>query len=250
MIRNSFIFLEGVGKKLEDSLWKQGIRDWDDFLKKDAVKGLSQPRKFYYDRKLLKARKALYEMDTSYFVKVMPSTEAWRLYEFFKEDAVFLDIETTGLSNWDNITVIGLFDGISTKTMIRGINMDINGLKSELSNYKMLVTFNGATFDLPFIKKRYPGLLPNVLHWDLRSSCERIGLRGGLKQIEKEMGIKRNKIIENMYGGDAMTLWRMYRTTGDDYYLKLLVEYNEEDIINLKTIAEHVFSKLKEINGF
>jgi len=37
----------------------------------------------------------------------------------------------------------------------------------------------------------------------------------------------------------------MYRVTGDDYYLKLLVEYNEDDIINLKTIADYCVKKLK-----
>ena len=37
----------------------------------------------------------------------------------------------------------------------------------------------------------------------------------------------------------------MYRATGDDYYLKLLIEYNEEDIINLKKIAEYCVEKMK-----
>ena len=38
----------------------------------------------------------------------------------------------------------------------------------------------------------------------------------------------------------------MYRATGNDYYLNLLIEYNEEDIINLKTIADYCVKKLKE----
>ena len=55
----------------------------------------------------------------------------WRLYEFFKEDAVFLDIETTGLSkNSYDITVFGLYDGINTKIMIKGINLDYGALKN------------------------------------------------------------------------------------------------------------------------
>ena len=31
----------------------------------------------------------------------------------------------------------------------------------------------------------------------------------------------------------------MYKASGDDYYLKLLVEYNEEDVINLKKVADY-----------
>ena len=43
-----------------------------------------------------------------------------------------------------------------------------------------------------------------------------------------------------------MTLWRMYKSTGDDYYLNLLVEYNEYDIMNLKLVAEKCVKKMKE----
>jgi len=38
----------------------------------------------------------------------------------------------------------------------------------------------------------------------------------------------------------------MYNATGDEHYLKLLVEYNEEDIVNLKKVAEHCVSQLKK----
>ena len=169
----------------------------------------------------------------------------WRLYDFFKDETVFLDIETSGLSIYDNITVIGLFDGIETKTMIRGINLDLNHLKKELEKYKLIVTFNGASFDLPFINKRYPDILPRIPHFDLMPACNKLGLSGGLKNIEKKFKIKRNRIIEKFSGGDAAQLWRMHRGSGDDYYLKLLVEYNEEDIINLKKIANYVYEKLK-----
>ncbi len=157
-----------------------------------------------------------------------------------------MDIETTGLTNRDDITVFGLFDGIDTKIMIKNINLDYKELKNELEKYKLIVTFNGSSFDIPFIKKRCPDLLPDIPNFDLRSAAARLDLTGGLKQIEKKLGIKRNKIIEGFYGGDAVTLWRMYKATGDDHYLNLLVEYNEEDIINLKKIAEYCVGKLSE----
>ena len=81
----------------------------------------------------------------------LPLSEMWRLYDYFKNDAVYLDIETSGLGRYDTITMIGLFDGISTKTMIRDINLDLKGLQNELQRYKLIVTFNGATFDIHFI---------------------------------------------------------------------------------------------------
>lgn len=244
MIRNSFIFLERISRKTEENFWKQGISDWNLFLKTKRINGLSRARKLYYDRQIIKARKALYNFDSSYFIDFLPQSENWRLYNFFREDAVFLDIETTGLSNRDDITVFGLFDGIETKTMIRNINLDFRELKKELSKYKLIVTFNGSSFDIPFINKRYPGLLPNAPNFDIKSVTCRLDLKGGLKKIEQKLGIGRDKIIENFHGGDAVTLWRMYKATGNERYLKLLVEYNEEDVINLKTIADYCVKKL------
>ncbi len=108
MIRQSFIFLEKIDNKTEQNLWKQKIDSWDSFLAKKNIKGISKARKFYYDRQLLKARNALYNFNSEYFVDKLPNNETWRLYDFFKEDAVFLDIETSGLTNYDSITVIGL----------------------------------------------------------------------------------------------------------------------------------------------
>jgi hypothetical protein len=248
MIQNSFIVLPRIGKQLERNIWKQGIKNWDDFLNKESLKGLSKIRKRYYDRLLYNAKKALYSFDSSYFLNLIPQSEMWRLYDFFKDEAVFLDIETTGMSNYDSLTVIGLFNGINTKIMIKDINLDLYILRKELQKYKLIVTFNGALFDIPFIKKRYPNLLPNIPNFDLRTACERIGLSGGLKEIEKKLNIKRNKIIERFYSGDALTLWKMYKVTGDEYYLNLLVEYNEEDVINLKKIADHVVGVLKNKN--
>lgn len=247
MIQNTFIFLERVKRGIEENLWNQSIYTWDSFLNANKINGLSNARKKYYDRKIFEARKALYNFDSSYFKRILPQSEYYRLYDFFKEDAIFLDIETTGLdSKNDDITVIGLFDGINTKTMVKGINFDYKKLKNVLKNYRLIVTFNGSSFDVPFINKTYSGLLPDIPNFDIKSVTDRLNLKGGLKEIEKKLGIKRNKIIEKFYGGDALTLWKMYRATGDDYYLKLLVEYNEEDIVNLKTIADYCIKKLKK----
>jgi len=246
MIQNSFIFLEKVKRGTEEKLWNQGIYNWDSFLNTKEIKGLSKTRKTYYNKKILEARKALYNFNSSYFRNILPSSENYRLYDFFKEDAVFLDIETTGLSpRYNNITIIGLYDGINTKMMVRGINLDMKEIKKELQKYKLIVTFNGSSFDLPFINKIYPNLLPNIPHMDLRHTAKKLGLTGGLKNIEKTIGINRRKIIKDFHGGDAVTLWKMYKATGDDYYLNLLIEYNEEDIINLKKLAEFCTSKLK-----
>ena len=246
MIQRTFQILDRVGEKKEQQIWAQGILTWNDFLDAKSIKGISPKAKGYFDRKLQEAKGALRENDSSYF-SMLPPTEAWRLYDFFREEAVFLDIETEGMGKWCDITVIGLFDGINTKTMIKGVNLDYRALKKELNRYKLIITFNGSTFDLPFIRKRYD-ILPPVPHVDLRHLCARVGLKGGLKEIEKGMEIRRSPIIEKFHGGDALTLWRMFRACGDEYYLKLLVEYNEEDVISLKKIMEFSYRQMQEKN--
>lgn len=246
MIQNSFIILERIGIGKEKAIWKQGITDWERFLNRSSIRGISAATKKYYDRKILEARRQLFSFNSSYFADTMPASEQWRLYDFFKEEAVYLDIETDGINETDDITVVGLFDGLDTKTMVRGINLNFNRLREELQRYKIIVTFNGSVFDLPFIRRRYGSVLPKIPHFDLRFCCRKIGLTGGLKGIEKKLGIRRsNEIVEQMYSGDAALLHRMWRGSGDEHYLQLLVEYNEEDVINLKKIAEHAYSELK-----
>ncbi|MBW2994930.1 ribonuclease H-like domain-containing protein [Candidatus Woesearchaeota archaeon] len=250
MIQNSFIFLDKISEKKEKLLWQQGITNWNRFLEAEEINGISKSRKTFYDIQLRRAKTALKEMHSSFFINKLPSDENWRLYDHFKDQCCFLDIETNGVGPGSYLTLIGLFDGYETKTMIQGINFDAKQLMKELSKYKLIVTFNGATFDIPFLKKRYPKLLPDIPNLDLKSACTKIGLKGGLKHIEKKLGIERkNKIVHGMNGGDAYRLWRMYRASGNKYYLKILIEYNEEDCINLKWIADYAVKKLRQ-NSF
>lgn len=247
MIKSSFIFLPKIKAAKEEAIWNQGIKNWDDFLKADMIKGISKSAKKGYDFLINEARNALRNDDSSYFAKKLPSTETWRLYDYFKEDSVFLDIETSNASKSNSyLTVVGLFNGIDTKIMVKDVNLDIAALRKELRNYKVMLTFNGSSFDLPYLIKAYPGLLPDIPHIDIRHLAKKAGMIGGLKEIEKKIGIKRDYIdVEKLFGGDPIKLWKMFRASGDKYYLELLVRYNEEDVINLKKIAEYAISRLK-----
>lgn len=249
MIQKSFIILPGINSNNEQKLWNKGIDHWDKFIEKENIERIKPSRKIFLNQKLREAKHHLRSYNSSYFKDLMKPSDSWRLYDHFKDDVVFLDIETDGLSRWNDVTVVGLFDGINTKTMIKDINLNFDVLKEELSKYKLIVTFNGASFDLPFIEKRYPGTIPKIPHLDLRFACKKIGLSGGLKNIEKELGMKRRDLVDGLDGGDALTLWKMYKGSGDEHYLNLLVEYNEEDIINLKKIAEHTYKELKKTHN-
>ena len=241
MIRESFIFLDRIKEKTELNLWQQGIRNWTDFYNTPNIRGFSPARKLFYESRIRKASKELLDYNSGFFKDM---DETWRLYDYFKDDAVFLDIEAS--THNGIINVIGLYDGYDTKIMVRNFNLDKDLLKKTLADYKLIITFNGGSFDLPTIQRYFKDVLPNVPHIDLRYVCARVGLTGGLKQIEQVLSIKRPSIIEDMYGGDPALLWRKYLATGNKRFIELLVEYNEEDIINLQIIANKVIKELWE----
>ncbi|MCF7861440.1 ribonuclease H-like domain-containing protein [Candidatus Woesearchaeota archaeon] len=243
MIRESFIFLERVGQKSEQKMWSSGITDWDSFLDCNDVPCVSSKVKHYFDRQLIEAKKHIKQDNANYFSDILPNGEMYRLYDKFKDDCVYLDIETTGY--YGDITVLGLYGGGETFIMVRGKSLQKEAFERIMSKFKMVVTFNGSSFDLPIVEK-YFGSKINMPHIDMRHVCSKVGLKGGLKNIEKELGITRVEEVQGVTGADAVQLWRAYRSTGNEKYLDLLVKYNEEDIINLKPLAEMVIPRVWE----
>jgi uncharacterized protein YprB with RNaseH-like and TPR domain len=238
MIRNSFIFLPGIGLRAEQRIWGQGIRDWASFISKEKIEGISCKRKHFYNRQLAEAGRALLNYDSSFFT-CLPSTETWRLYNHFRDDAVFLDIE----NYTKGITVIGLFDGYETKTLVRHVNLDKKILQKELSKYKLIITFNGSSYDLPILRKYFGNILPRIPHIDLKHCCSRLGLTNGLKSIEKEMSLGRPEhLIPRSH--HPVDLWKTFQASGDREWLETLVKYNEEDIINLKPLMVYCYREL------
>jgi len=108
----------------------------------------------------------------------------------------------------------------------------------------MLVTFNGSCFDLPFLSAKFKINFKQI-HLDLRFAFRRLGISGGLKNIEREFGLERSSETRNLDGFDAVNLWHRY-IDGDDSTLELLKKYNTEDIIDLKILAKRAYGMLKE----
>lgn len=238
MIRKSFSWLEGIGDKVEKKIIVD-VKDWNQFISKDCVKGISKKRKSYFDRSLIKARKELFNENSSYFNFLKPS-ETWKLYGYFKSEVIFIDIEVDSLGE---VILIGIFDGIFYKTLLRGSSFDKDIIKNEFSKFKLIVSFNGRSFDIPIIEK-YFGFKVNIPHFDLRGVCSRLGLKGGLKKIEDDLGIFRPFHLK-AYGGDnPVWLWKAWKASGDSKYIETLIEYNEYDTVNLKKIADYCYRML------
>ena len=129
--------------------------------------------------------------------------------------------------------------------------MDAGSLKDAMSDVSMLVTFNGRCFDVPVLRYSFPEVDWDIPHFDLRFGCKDVGLKGGLKSIEKEIGIARSDDISDVDGFEAVRLWKRWIRDGDRDSLDRLVEYNRADTVNLEVLADTVYPRLvKEYAGF
>jgi predicted nuclease with RNAse H fold len=152
--------------------------------------------------------------------------------------AMFLDIETTGLSKYyDYITLIGY--EVSGDYHIWLPGQDETHFRTALGRSTSLVTFNGSTFDLPFLEAYFDGLKWPKHHIDLRYACRRISLTGGQKAIEKELLIDCRDGIEDIDGPMAVILWHRY-LRGEKSALRQLIEYNRADVRAMAHILDHV----------
>jgi len=234
MLTSTYIHIPRVGQTVEHRIWSSGIRTWDEFTGHQDTIPISTAKKETILTGIDISAERLDARDFEFFARSLPRSEHWRAFRDFSSSVAFVDIETTGLSPaYDRMTVVGIYDGRQAKTYVRGIDLD--DIVDELEKYELLVTFNGARFDLPFIKHEYPGIEFNQLHIDLMYPLRRIGYTGGLKKIEQALGITRSDDTTGITGFDAVRLWREYER-GDTDALELLLKYNREDIVNLETI--------------
>ncbi len=153
----------------------------------------------------------------------------------------YLDIETTGLSpSGCEITVIGIHlcrEGGTDFVQLVGKDISADGILGALEGIDTLYTYNGSRFDLPFINAVLGlNLEEHFPHRDLMYDCWRNRLYGGLKGVEKQLGIGRK--LPDMNGWEAVKLWWKYVESFDLEALNKLLEYNKEDVVNLKTLKD------------
>jgi len=119
----------------------------------------------------------------------------------------------------------------------------INATFEYLKNFSYLITFNGDTFDIPFVKKRCQLLdisspLSNLKSFDIFKKIK--GLKSTLnlpnakqKSFERFLKIER----EDKYtGGELIDIYKQYVVKKEPANEELLILHNKEDIIGLSQI--------------
>jgi uncharacterized protein YprB with RNaseH-like and TPR domain len=242
MLKRTFIHLPGVGHRTEAHFWRLGYNTWEDFLTAERVPGLSRERILRLQDEV---HESLAQVDNpAYFARRLHVSEHWRLFRRFRPRAAYLDIETTG-TYWPGllVTVVGLYDGTRMRQFVQGFNLE--QFPRILSDFDLLVTFNGTQFDLPVLRAYFPGLALPPVHVDLRFMLARLGFKGGLKRIEPRFGIHRPDEVDGMDGYMAVILWQRFQR-GDRTALDLLLTYNREDVVNLEVLMERGFQMYRE----
>lgn len=256
MLHRTFLHIRNVGPRRERTLWEKGVHSWDQagLVEERGLGNWSRdvPAAAEQSRLRLNTRDALF------FSQRLPAYERWRLYPEFKHETAFLDIETT----WDGrLTVVGVLFRDEYRAFVRGRDLDF--ALARLKQAKLIVTYYGAGFDLPVIARALlgnsslqpaasePGLfkaaggthLPWAGHVDLCPILHRMGIKGGLKSSEAQLGILRPETIRDLRSEDAPGLWQEH-LAGSTEALEILTAYNREDVVNLKTIIEKIIPGL------
>ena len=168
------------------------------------------------------------------------------------------DIETTGLnSNYCKVILIGILFNQDNKTVIKQYFANTEDDEKELllsfindiKNYKNHITFNGLTFDIPFLNTR---LKKHNIDFSLsknddidilkliRPFKEKLSLSDcKLKTIEKYLGIYREDTIS---GKESIDLYKEYSVSQDIDLKEKILLHNYEDIYYLGIIF-----KIKDI---
>jgi uncharacterized protein YprB with RNaseH-like and TPR domain len=231
MLRHTFCHIPGVGEKGERRLWEAGVTSWEDALRR--------PPRRVNEQLLRDSLTHLLGGNPAWFDERLPAAQAWRLFHDFRDSCAFVDIETTGMLGWGHITTIALYDGRTIRHYVHGKGLD--DFVRDVAGYRLLVTYNGKSFDVPFLERTF-GRRLGLAHIDLRYVLQSLGLRGGLKSCERQLGLHRPG-LEDVDGYVAVLLWHDYRRSHNPRALETLLAYNVQDAVNLETLMVVAFNR-------
>ena len=238
MLNCSFLHIPSIGRKTEEKIWESGIRTTEEFIKSQTNSIPPRTREKIINH--INTSRSNMEDPHQYYDN-LPSSEQWRIFKRFQKNTAYIDIETTGLDTYrDKITTIALYDGDHIKHYVNGINLD--EFKKDICDYNVIVTYNGKTFDVPFIESFF-NIEISHCHLDLRYILKSLGYSGGLKSCEKQLGIGRGDDLDGVDGFMAVLIWNHYRRRKDKKALETLLAYNIEDVLNLEYLMITAYNK-------
>ena len=175
---------------------------------------------------------------------------------FSNKDVCFVDIETTGLSrNYNPIYLIGVLyylrnKGVWTITQYFSNNIEeekdvLNEFVKFVSSFDQIITYNGESFDIPFINYR---LIHNRIFYEvprdksldiykiIKNNRYYLSLDNlKLKTIEKYLGIYREDIYT---GKECIDFYIDYTNTNNNDSLEKILQHNYDDLFYMLDILQ------------
>jgi uncharacterized protein YprB with RNaseH-like and TPR domain/predicted nuclease with RNAse H fold len=257
IIKRTFAHLTSIGEMKERLLWESGIETWEDLMEtlsscrnsSDLFQNLRKKQETLFTEskipsdglakswmeQLEKSFEAYRMGDLSFFTSLLNPSDHWRVLQDYLDDALFLDIETTGLSKeLHYITVIGALWHGNIYQWVWPEN--IEDFKKLMLKCSLVVTFNGQRFDLPFLRAHFPNFPNPRAHVDLLYIARKAGFKGSQKEVEKLLGFSRKDDIEGITGFEATVLWSR-AVYGSYKAYRTLLRYNRTDLEMLPKIS-------------
>lgn len=163
-----------------------------------------------------------------------------------KEDCLFFDIETTGLS-WrrSHMYLLGAVywetdHWILTQWFCQKPSEEeevLTAFSSLLESRKCLIHFNGSSFDLPYIMHKFT--MYELEHaWNMHTQIDLYHRFSPYKRLlslehmrQKDLERAAGLIREDTYSGkDLIAIYQTYLRTGEEDLLRLLLLHNREDV--------------------
>lgn len=179
------------------------------------------------------------------------------------KEAFFIDIETTGLSreyaDIISITVL-LFENNCYKIhqIFCEYKIDepiaLKYLKELIKTKKFTITYNGNSFDIPFLTSKSQKHNINIdfncfvridlYNW-MKSFKNKIEIENfKLKTAEKYFNIRREDCIS---GEDVITLYQAYRIEPRKEFSLLIMQHNYEDVYNLPILFNCIINLYDDV---
>ncbi len=169
-----------------------------------------------------------------------------------KDSIGFLDIETMGLNRKKNpIILVGLMilnptGGLMHQFFCEAPSEEKQMLTSFIEHLMPdipLFTYNGRSFDIPYINQRLvlcdipfriaPGRCGDLLHWARQAFPELP--RHNLKTIERHLGILRK---DTLSGADCVEQYQRFLNTRDSALAQDICRHNYEDILYMAPLLQ------------
>ena len=235
MIRGALQHLPGLGPERLKRLAEDGIGDWLSLRENLAAARLGPGGRDRLLAAIEACEQAVQARDLPFLTRTFAPRDQWRILAAFHDEAAYFDIETSGLDVYSHITLIAAEHRGELKTFLFNENLD--EFLDLVEDVGLLVSFNGASFDVPRVLQQFHIPALNCGHIDLRWLCYHDQLRGGLKEIERTLDIARPGDLDGVSGEDAVMLWRLWDDREHRGARELLVRYCCADVLALKLLA-------------